>query len=245
MNHIPFKPRTLGLITAAVLALLALGLFVNRTPAPDPATPAVTGTAGTAKPALTVTLIQAKSGILPIKLAANGSVAAWQEASMGAETSGLRVAELHASVGDSVQQGPGAGQLCARECAGRRGPGPRRLAEAKANARKPWPMLTAPAPSGHRRPERPADQPVPDAGANRPGPRGIGQSPARFATAAPETDPGCWHPTTASSPAAVPPWAAVVAAGNRDVPADPPGPLEWRAEVTSTELGRLTRRHRR
>ena len=105
MNRIPFKPRTLGLIAAAVLALLALGLFVNRTPTPDPATPAATGTAGTAKPSLTVAVIEAKRGMLPIKLAANGSVAAWQEASIGAETSGLRVAELHASVGDQVKKG--------------------------------------------------------------------------------------------------------------------------------------------
>ena len=105
MNRIPFKLRTLGLIAAAVLALLALGLFVNRTPTPDPATPAATGTAGTAKPSLTVAVIEAKRGMLPIKLAANGSVAAWQEASIGAETSGLRVAELHASVGDQVKKG--------------------------------------------------------------------------------------------------------------------------------------------
>ena len=39
--------------------------------------------------------------MLPIKLAANGSVAAWQEASVGAEANGLRVAELHANVGDT------------------------------------------------------------------------------------------------------------------------------------------------
>jgi multidrug efflux pump subunit AcrA (membrane-fusion protein) len=43
--------------------------------------------------------------MLTIKLAANGSVAAWQEASVGAEANGLRVAELHANVGDSVKRG--------------------------------------------------------------------------------------------------------------------------------------------
>jgi RND family efflux transporter MFP subunit len=40
-----------------------------------------------------------------IKLSANGSVAAWQEASVGTETGGLRVAELHANVGDHVKKG--------------------------------------------------------------------------------------------------------------------------------------------
>ncbi|MDI1244431.1 MAG: efflux RND transporter periplasmic adaptor subunit, partial [Rhodoferax sp.] len=105
MNPLPFKSRTLGLVAAAVLALIAIGLFVNRTPTPELAQPAVNGAASTAKPSLTVAVTQAKSGMLPIKLAANGSVTAWQEASIGAETSGLRVAELHASVGDSVKKG--------------------------------------------------------------------------------------------------------------------------------------------
>ena len=106
MSQIPFKPRTLGLIAAAVLVLVAVVLFANRTPTPDPAKqPAVAGTASAGKPSLTVALTEAKRGMLPIKLAANGSVAAWQEASIGAEASGLRVAELHASVGDTVKKG--------------------------------------------------------------------------------------------------------------------------------------------
>jgi RND family efflux transporter MFP subunit len=43
--------------------------------------------------------------MLTIKLSANGSVAAWQEASVGAEANGLRVAELHAQVGDNIKRG--------------------------------------------------------------------------------------------------------------------------------------------
>lgn len=105
MNQLPVKPRTLGLIAAAVLAIIAIVLFANRTPTPDPAQPAAGGAASAAKPSLTVAVTQATRGLLPIKLAANGSVAAWQEASIGAEASGLRVAELHASVGDSVKKG--------------------------------------------------------------------------------------------------------------------------------------------
>jgi HlyD family secretion protein len=99
VNRIPFKPTTLGLLLASVLTLSALGLMATRSLAADPAKPAE------AKAALTVTLVQPKSSTIAIKLAANGSVAAWQEASVGAETNGLRVAELHASVGDYVKRG--------------------------------------------------------------------------------------------------------------------------------------------
>jgi RND family efflux transporter MFP subunit len=105
MNRMPLKPRTLGLIVAAVVSLVTVGLLANRAPTPDPAKPAVEGTARAGKPSLTVAVIEAKNGLLPIKLAANGNVAAWQEASIGAEAGGLRVAELHASVGDSVKKG--------------------------------------------------------------------------------------------------------------------------------------------
>ncbi len=97
-SKLPVKPLTLGLILAGVITLAALGLFATGSHAADAAKPV-------AKPALTVTLTQPKSSMLTIKLAANGSVAAWQEASVGAEANGLRVAELHANVGDKVKRG--------------------------------------------------------------------------------------------------------------------------------------------
>jgi len=100
VSKLAVKPLTLGLLAASVITLAALGLFVGRSHAADGAKPAAT-----AKPALTVALVQPKSSMLTIKLAANGSVAAWQEASVGAEANGLRVAELHAQVGDSVKRG--------------------------------------------------------------------------------------------------------------------------------------------
>ena len=43
--------------------------------------------------------------MLPLKLSANGNVVAWQEAIIGAEVNGLRVQELNASIGDQVQKG--------------------------------------------------------------------------------------------------------------------------------------------
>jgi RND family efflux transporter MFP subunit len=94
------KPLNLALTAACLTCIVGLGLFATRSQAADQAKPAVA-----AKPSLTVSLVKAKSTQLPIKLAANGGVAAWQEASVGAESSGLRVAELRADVGDSVRRG--------------------------------------------------------------------------------------------------------------------------------------------
>ena len=96
----PVKPLTLGLVLASVITVAGLGLMSTGSLAADAAK-----SAATAKPALTVALTQPKNSMLTIKLSANGSVAAWQEANVGAEANGLRVAELHANVGDSVKRG--------------------------------------------------------------------------------------------------------------------------------------------
>jgi len=101
-NRFSFQPLTVGLMAAGLITLAGLGLFATRSQAADPVKP---GAAAVAKPSLTVTITQAQSGMLPIKLSANGTVAAWQEASVGTEVSGLRVQELHAAVGDYVQRG--------------------------------------------------------------------------------------------------------------------------------------------
>jgi RND family efflux transporter MFP subunit len=57
------------------------------------------------KAALTVTAVQPSNGSLALKLAANGNVAAWQEASIGAEASGLRLTQVLVNVGDTVKKG--------------------------------------------------------------------------------------------------------------------------------------------
>jgi RND family efflux transporter MFP subunit len=62
------------------------------------ATPAV-------KAALTVSVVQPSNSSLALKLAANGNVAAWQEASVGAEASGLRLTQVLVNVGDTVKKG--------------------------------------------------------------------------------------------------------------------------------------------
>jgi RND family efflux transporter MFP subunit len=72
--------------------------------APAPATPPAAGKSGP-RPALVVTVVRPERAELADTLSANGSVAAWQEASVGAEVNGLRIAEVRAQVGDTVKRG--------------------------------------------------------------------------------------------------------------------------------------------
>ena len=93
MRFAKFSP-SLALILAAVAVAGAAAFWLSRPKAPV-----------AARPALTVTSTRAPSSALPIKLSANGNVAAWQEASIGAEISGLRLSEVLVNVGDVVQRG--------------------------------------------------------------------------------------------------------------------------------------------
>lgn len=87
----------LFIATTAVIAWTT-GLLGTESRAADAPKPA-------AKPALTVTTTQPSPSALPLSLAANGSVAAWQEAIVGAEATGLRLTEVLANVGDVVRKG--------------------------------------------------------------------------------------------------------------------------------------------
>lgn len=58
-----------------------------------------------ARPALTVTVTRAQTQNLSQRVSANGTVAAWQEASIGAEIGGLRLTEVRVNVGDQVKAG--------------------------------------------------------------------------------------------------------------------------------------------
>ncbi len=61
--------------------------------------------AGQPKPALTITVARPQRVRWPITLAGQGSIAAWQEAAIGPEVSGMRIAEVRANVGDRVRRG--------------------------------------------------------------------------------------------------------------------------------------------
>ena len=58
-----------------------------------------------ATPALTVTTARPSTATLPLRLGANGNVAAWQEAIIGSESGGLRLLEVRVNVGDVVGKG--------------------------------------------------------------------------------------------------------------------------------------------
>ncbi|AOW13567.1 efflux transporter periplasmic adaptor subunit [Hydrogenophaga crassostreae] len=63
------------------------------------------GSVSGAKPSMTVTVEKPNTGSVGLSLDANGNVSAWQEASVGAEVSGLRLATVKANVGDQVRKG--------------------------------------------------------------------------------------------------------------------------------------------
>jgi RND family efflux transporter MFP subunit len=87
-------PRIALLGSAALLslALTACGKGDDKKNAP-------------ATPALTVTTAAPRTASLPLKLGANGNVAAWQEAIIGSESGGLRLTEVKVNVGDVVRKG--------------------------------------------------------------------------------------------------------------------------------------------
>ncbi|TWD85257.1 RND family efflux transporter MFP subunit [Variovorax beijingensis] len=102
------KRSTLAIALLALVVIVAAAVWLTRKPANEAGTPAATkGKAGApaARPTLTVTVAKAEPTELALTLAANGNVAAWQEASVGSESSGLKLAEVRVNVGDVVKRG--------------------------------------------------------------------------------------------------------------------------------------------
>jgi HlyD family secretion protein len=76
-------------------AMLLVPFFVSGADSSAPA----------AKPSLTVTVEKPRTSDLPLRLGARGNLAAWQEAIVGAEANGLRIARVNVNVGDVVKRG--------------------------------------------------------------------------------------------------------------------------------------------
>jgi RND family efflux transporter MFP subunit len=105
MKKFKLKPVALVVVAAVLVAAGAYALF-SSSPDGGKADPA----AAAPKPALTVTAAQPEQTRLPIKLSANGNIVAWQEAIIGSEANGLRLTQVLVNVGDTVK----AGQVLAR-----------------------------------------------------------------------------------------------------------------------------------
>lgn len=94
------RPARLGGLAALAVIVLAAATTV-AVRAADPPKPA----GAPAKAALSVSTVQPQRGQLPLAITANGSIAAWQEAIVGAESNGWRLAEVRVNVGDVVKKG--------------------------------------------------------------------------------------------------------------------------------------------
>jgi HlyD family secretion protein len=96
------RPLWLGATVAVVLAT-TVTLAVQA--ADDKAKDKAGDSKAAPKAALTVTLTQAQRATLATGVSANGNIAAWQEAIVGAEANGARLAEVRVNVGDVVKRG--------------------------------------------------------------------------------------------------------------------------------------------
>ena len=93
--------RLAALLPATVLAILGACSAPN-TDAPQPPPAAATSAA---RPALTVEVTGPQPVAWSRSIPATGNVAAWQETIVGSEIGGLRIAQVHANVGDRVRKG--------------------------------------------------------------------------------------------------------------------------------------------
>lgn len=97
-----------ALLASSVLILALLGACGQREQAAEGAAasaPAAASAASAARAALTVNVTRLETASWPRTVSADGSVAAWQEAIVGAETAGLRLQQVLVNVGDTVRRG--------------------------------------------------------------------------------------------------------------------------------------------
>jgi HlyD family secretion protein len=94
------RASKLGLLALGAAAMLGAAALAVRAADDKKAAPAAAP-----RPALSVTTTQPQASSLPLKIAANGNIAAWQEAIIGTEANGLRLAEVRVNVGDAVKKG--------------------------------------------------------------------------------------------------------------------------------------------
>ncbi|MBC7573990.1 MAG: efflux RND transporter periplasmic adaptor subunit [Herminiimonas sp.] len=232
-NKLKMKPIALVALAVVVVAGGAFALFSSRSAAaPDKnQTPP--------KPALTVTTGQPSQARLPIRLTANGNITAWQEAIIGSESNGLRLTDVRVNVGDTVRAGQVLAIFAAEAVQADVAQARASVMEAEANAAdaagnaarartlQATGALSTQQINQYQTTEQTAKARVAAARAT------LSAQQLRLKQAqlvAP--DSGIISARTATV-------GAVVGAGTEMFRMIRQGRLEWRAEVTSTELGRL------
>ncbi|HYF19872.1 MAG TPA: efflux RND transporter periplasmic adaptor subunit [Ramlibacter sp.] len=221
--------KTLASILATAL-LLTAGLLAAQDDRKAAAAP---------KPALTVTTTTPRRVELPLTLAANGNIAAWQEASVGAEAGGQRLTDVRVNVGDRVRKGQVLATFAADTLRAEAAQARAALAEAEAaaadaaaNAERARSLqatgaLSASQINQYLTAEKTAQARVQAARASF-----DAQQVRLNQTQVLAPDEGIISARAATV-------GAVVASGTELFRLIRQGRLEWRAEVTSTELGRV------
>jgi RND family efflux transporter MFP subunit len=232
MKKIRLHPAAIGAIVLAGVVIAALLYFKTRPPVEDKK--------AAVRPALTVTTVTPQKVSMPVKLGANGNIAAWQEASIGAEAGGLRLTQVNVNVGDRVQKGQVLATLAADTLRAEAAQSRASVAEAEAaaadaanNAQRARTLqgtgaLSASQINQYLTAEKTAQAKVEAARAL------LQAQQARLGQAD-----------------VLSPDTGIISARNATVGAVPgpgmelfrlirQGRIEWRAEVTSTELGRIT-----
>ena len=226
------NPLSFPLLRAASLVLLPVALVACGDKADDKK--------AAAKPALTVTTVTPTQTMLPITLAANGNLAAWQEASIGAEAGGLRIAEVLVGVGDRVRRGQVLARFAGETLRAESAQAQAALAEAEASAAdaannaarartlQQTGAMSASQINQYLTAEKTAQARVAAMRAQL-----QAQQVRLTQTAVHAPDDGIISARTATV-------GAVVGNGTELFRLIRKGRLEWRAEVTSAELGRIT-----
>lgn len=221
--------------TAAVLLLVGVAVYFML----RPATPAAASAGPGGKPSLTVTTTTPETQALPMRLSANGNITAWQEALIGSESNGLRLVKVTANVGDKVKAGQVLAVFSADSVQTEVAQAKANLAEAEANAADAA-ANAARARTLENSGALSAQQLTQYATAEQ-----TAKARAEAARAALDAQQLRGRQTQVLAPddgvisARSATLGAVVGAGTELFRMIRGGRLEWRAEVTSSEVGRI------